>query len=780
MDAPTLINGLLGLAPQVRESTSHLHLTRTPSPKVVVFTHGQDQPAAEGDLSTQASLVDQLSVLATSRLLGGLELEELTEPGQRTLRVQAWSTTAKERSTWLERMQLLGRYAPAAELLALAGAHRAAEARQVKAWEEVLAAVRRADDAGVPKVSIATLAATTRPTVLRAVQTEPAAPVVVDDPSDDGYWSKCAPAAAPAPTPAPIGPPAQGVHLQPREGASGTPTSGAARQTRARRAHSRFDAIAVVVDTDVLYLPDGTTHPWQARHLGDLAMLASTHRLGHGGGTYAPERGEIWLTAGALTRLGLPVDVDWDRVGTREERVSAMREVFDQVSTDPFVTEAVSAGWKVGVSDRFEPRTLLTHPEHLRAGAVINVLPWSEYRGIELLVKGMDGDDLEIPAEPAVLAQRLQEFCDHLGVSYRVSPGNTCLDLVDATRRPRDPDEPLGKNMAVKFQVPAELPGFKRPGGDTTGRYFPFIAQPISWWRSHESLNETERSMRYVHAYDHSAHFLGIWGSTHFGVEGLVHRTGDDARWDGTERAGYYLISGHEWANWTLFDPVEAGGVPLGDGRWWVTSHTLNHLRIMDPGLPADLGLTYEECWTWEHQIRYLDKAADRLSKARKNASGPVAGTVKALYAQGSGKFAEQGARSNYHLNRPDWRDHIYAASHTSIARTLMWMQDHEDWSRTSPFALAVATDAIFIASHEADPAKAWPGDPAKYQAVSGGWKPIGTALLEDWGPEYLPALGRGRRRAFPYAKALAAMSEPGWAVTPAREAEDEQQKEPS
>lgn len=279
--------------------------------------------------------------------------------------------------------------------------------------------------------------------------------------------------------------------------------------------------------------------------------------------------------------------------------------------------------------------------------------------------------------------------------------------------------------------TPAELPPWRKKSTDDR---FTGLEQDFSWWRTWDSVPASEQQLRYVHGYDRNASYLVPWRGLELGVEDLRHLTGDAAAWDGKEKPGYYLVDQWEWNSWGLPDPGSAAGAPVGKGRVWVTVHTLRQL--------AAHGITpvVHEAYVWGVRARYLEGPGTALSQARASlmsrdddAAVPVLSTVKLLYAATVGKLAERDHHPDFHLWRPDWRDHVIGATKTAILHTLTKAEE-----RSGSHPLAVDRDAIFYASDEPDPIKAWPGDPKKIGTSLGSWKPIGTGELAEWGPTHL------------------------------------------
>lgn len=490
----------------------------------------------------------------------------------------------------------------------------------------------------------------------------------------------------------------------------------------------RFVAPAAVLDGTTLYLPDGRTHAWSARHLGDLAVLAHEQtglRLGWGGGDALPDQGQLWLTADAIARLGLPARMDLpEKAFFGDELSQAITDLYEPLNTHPSLTAALVDGWELQ-QNRLDAWTRLRHPDLLPGGAFIVFAPWWRIKGVALFA----GDP-----DPATLAGRLREFASVTGVAYRVNSQATGLALIDHTRPPRrDHTDPAGRTFRLVRNEEPQLPPFLLDRRDDR---FSSIEADNLWWRlwrpdtgsRRAALLPSETCLPYVHGYDRGASHLGGWHSD-LGVEGLRHHVGDDARWNGkTNQAGLWLISLWEWAEWGLPDPADALSARVEGDRVWVTTPTLAQLKLH--GITPQI----HEAWIWAKSSRYLDLAAKVIADGRNHPDPQMVQTIKDLYTRTSGKLAERRPwRTRQHLHRPDWYFTIVAQSRFAI--DLQLTKIHRE---TGSMPLAVDHDAVFYPSSDPDPISGWPGDPAKLGTGVGQWKPIGSADLPAWGPKHL------------------------------------------
>lgn len=428
-----------------------------------------------------------------------------------------------------------------------------------------------------------------------------------------------------------------------------------------------------------LYLPGQERQPFtSAAHLGSLAGLVATHRLGHGGGAALPDRGEVLILPGALERLDLPLEVARVGYGTREARNRAREEVFGQFTSLGVVQDALAEGWQLR-DDRMDVRTLITHPDTLPAGAQLTVVPWMDWQGNPLFAQGARGEAREVIADPQVLVERLQEFADRTGITWRISPGQTGIDLVDVKRPPLPAGSSDPQPQYLISGKRPDLPQFLSPGSRRQDARFAGAGEEaFSWYRPWSRLGEEEKAHRVVIAFDHGGNFRGPFTSTEIPIGDLRVHTGDEARWDGKEMPGYWMVSAPDWhaPMWNLPNPADAGGIHLGEHQGHentriVTAHMLKQLQILDEELPGTL--TYHRAWIWHDHTRYLRAVGEALSTAAKEGSPQIVATSKMVYAQMVQKFASLTyPPTQQHLRLPPARDFIVGAARTSILRTLV------------------------------------------------------------------------------------------------------------
>ncbi len=757
-DTLTLVEAVVALDGLDRERLEALTITTTPAPPMVVCypAMGCGQPISR-HLTSPAPMDAQIAELEASELLGTLNV---THNGTHEIVIQTWSTT-KESVAWRKRVSTSLLHPTHADLLRAAGQIKADTWWQAHHRQQLNEAIWRADGVvrGTTRSDLLGLAQMARSTFYSTIEAKPAdyeisfeelpfddpEPVAAAQPTTKPVEQPTEMKATVAPAPAPR---AIEPVKAPRPAAAPAVKKAPARPSAGTvRDDARFTAPAVVLDANLVYCADGTTAPWEATHLGDLAMLTQTYRLGWGGGEdRLPDLGQIWLGPDALTRLGLPISLDVaDTIVDQDVWARKVKEAFKQISASPVFTLAAEAGWEFSTVHAW---TRVWHPEHLRAGAWIVAAPWQTIGRVALTAPAPGttdaglGDNL---AAAPVLAARLREFAAATGVAYRLTPAATGLDLIDHTRPPRRDaydDRGAGRNRAALIRgVAAEVPGFLL---NTDDHRFANLEADFSWWRSWDSLPDSEKARKHVVAFDRGRSYLAPWSSLSLGLDGLQHHT-EHPTWDGKENPGYWLIdclAPGEWP-WWLPDVSKSTGARVENDRMWVTTHTLRQLDMV--GITARI----HEAYTWDNTARYLEPASKQLRHALDVAQDPaVVATVKNLYTSTVGKLGQRDHKTHYHLWRPDWRHHIIAATRTAILRGLITAQE-----TSGAIPLVVDRDTVMYAVDTDVVTQAWPGDPKKLGVGIGAWKPAYIADLATWGPTHLP--GKGLNQRFRYTRAI-------------------------
>lgn len=784
--SPTIGQALAMLSGREREQLSHLSITTA---HLTCHTRGPE-PAASGPIATEPEIAEQLQQLEQMGLVGSLHTE--TQEGITT--VTLW---ADQRQEWTERMELLKAHPHAGgDLLERAARVKLERARWQAATQSAADRASSARASGLAESTITALLQQdahrlepTKPAPSRAAEGEASTTHDAQPPTRAGFVrmplghsAPCVVCATPAthtfqgqalhqgecansltdpPQPAPARSPAPPADVETQQPTPPQPTP---RKSTKRKTstpnRTRFAAAVAAWDGDYLYLPGQERQPFtNATHLGSLAGLVATHRLGHGGGAARPDRGEVLILPAALEGLGLPQEVARSGYGAREARTRAREEIFEQFTPLGVVQDALAAGWELR-DDRMDVRTLITHPEKLPGGAQVTVVSWMEWQGNPLFTQGLGDDAREVLADPQTIVDRLQEFADRTGGAWRISPGQTGTDLVDIDRPPLPAGSEPEPGRLV-FGVRPDLPQFLAPAVRRDDSRFAKAGEEVfNWYRPWSSLGDEEKSRPFVIAFDHGGNFRGPFTSTELPTGDLRVHSGDDARWDGKEVPGYWMVSAPDWdaPMWNLPNPADAGGFILGEHEGHentriVTAHMLKQLAILDEDWPGSL--TYHRAWIWHEHTRYLRGVGEKLSTTAKEGSPEVVAASKMVYAQMVQKFASLTyPPTQKHLRLPPVRDFIVGAARTSILRTLV-----NTFTTTGISPLAVSRDTIYYALDSDDPQQAWPGDSAKYGTGPGKWKPVGIAPMEEWGPTCLPAAQPGLGNRFDYDRAMKNMT---------------------
>lgn len=789
----TLGQALASLPGRTREQLSHLTVTAGTPPRLVCHTTGPTE-AASGPLAPTPSLAEQITELAQMGIVGQLA----TETTEGSTHVTLW---ADDREAWQARMEALRAHPHAgADLLDRVAAEKLARARWDHAARSAAERAATARTGGLSEDTVARLLQdSTRDLAPLENPTPTSTPTAGETSSAEefvrmptGHDAPCvtcgmeawhtlhgrpvhkgecargliagasapesaAPAQA-APAPAPPQP-AQARRSSPtRQQRSETPpkTKGTSKKKDKRVDRSRFGAAVIAWDGQHLYLPGHDPEPFTGvSHLGQLGDLVMTYRLGHGGGEARPDFGEVLVLPTALDQLELPEEVGRVGLGSREARKRARDEIFEPFTALGVVQDALAEGWTIG-QGRMDARTLVSHPERLPGKGQITIVSWLDWIGSPFFAQDPRADR-ETLAQPQEIVERLQEWADRSGGTWKVTPGKTGTDLIDITRPPTRPGHAPTPGRLVRGERP-DLPAFLAPAARAKDSRFAGAGEEVfSWYRPWETLMDDERARLVVIAYDHGANFRGPFTSTELPTGDLQIHRGEDARWDGSETPGYWMVSsptGWDAPMWNLPDPADAGGFVIGEHQGHehtriVTAHTLKQLAILDEHLPDTL--TYHQAWIWHEHARYLREVGQALSDIARDGSPAMATAGKQVYAQMIQKLGSlESPPTQPHLRMPPFRDFIVGAARTSILRTL-----HNIFTTTGLSPLAVSRDTIFYALDEEDPRAAWPGDPGKYGTEGGKWKPVGIAPLQEWGPVCLPAPQPGSGTKLNYERAM-------------------------
>ena len=460
----------------------------------------------------------------------------------------------------------------------------------------------------------------------------------------------------------------------------------AASSTSTERA---FAAAAAVVDTHGVHLSNGerrsTPH---IRHLGDLAALGYELHLGtqvvqqsraargHTNPGVVVVAADVAEQLGITTR-GLPRD--------GAERGAAFAAAH---ADHPALRAALEDGWFVAEKVGTDLRGWTKMWREGQASVYITF--------VDLLPPSVRAGD----ADNTTIARRLGLFSQVLGTGYHLSQHATGLDLMRSLRQKRSTEFVVHNPPAPALSIgDPDLNWARRPVGD-------------------------ESSATYVHAYDRGGAHLA-------GVAGLELPVGDTVEHpNGTafdpRLPGYWYVELPDAADWRYPHPLFKGLRPRQFD--WVTTPTL--------ALAAELGYELEihRAWVWEQHARVLDPWYKRVSEARtatddeSNADLAVVRTMlKELYTRTIGMMGSRTHAEGTWTFYPERRHHIVAKARANLLRRVVQIgQSNGVWP------LAVKTDTVLYASNEADPIKAWPGDPKHLGRGLGQFKVEGTGLLVD------------------------------------------------
>lgn len=467
---------------------------------------------------------------------------------------------------------------------------------------------------------------------------------------------------------------------------------------------ARWAGPVMVADVDGLHLPGGELVPLPdpLTHLGQLADTLPAHRIGWGGDRdHLPEHGHLVISQALAAQLGLP--------GELPERDSD--DDHDTV-TLAALTGARADGWER--SDwRLRAWMRMWRPGAFGARVVLPHLQDGNLDGL------LDDDPT-----PRQIVARTSMYAQWTGMTYRISPSVTGLDLLRQLRPAG------GRAMAVVERVDAVPPAQDRNA-----------EQDIRWRRP---PTDAEARLAWVHRYDVNSQYLAATSRLELGLDvAPEHHIGDSITAD-LKRPGYWRVLVDD----DSFDPLLPNPLnrhearreyrgPSTQGRW-VTTPTL---RLLLSDLHVDAEIV--EAWTWAEHTAVLDPWYARLRDAIYTARDAVdAGTaeadvvlrtIKNAYRHGIGRLAkidQEGTRPGQSLNvlwRPDWRHPITAEAARRLYRRAAAVAAAEQ-----RWPLAIATDCLWYASDDPDPRTAAPAGLPLHPRQIGKFKPAGTAALAD------------------------------------------------
>ncbi|MET9162094.1 hypothetical protein ABZX56_30600 [Streptomyces parvulus] len=478
-------------------------------------------------------------------------------------------------------------------------------------------------------------------------------------------------------------------------------------------------AAAAVADTTGIYLPDGAVVPLPAieeLHAGRFAGLVDELELGHGGSRrgkgasrkWRPDSGQIYITAALTEALGLPVPED----GPAEERRAFLAEHVDH----PFLARARAEGWQVAKWGN-PTRIWRERDGERNASAQLIVVPH-----VALTTRFLEDDP-----EPTVLARRVQQLADTIGITYRTTAGATGHELLRATR-------PKNGRRAAPLER-AEMPPLLME------RRNMYVAKV--WDRQPTA---EERKKKFILLFDARASYLSVTSSLRAGRGRVVHL--DNPEFD-PNLPGLWFTQAPRWEHWGCFDPF--GPRRDGEGARWYQTPTLAYAH---KDLKADLEIT--EAWVWPDHYRILESWYRQLATARKTLAPSldetVSSTLKDVYTNSIGLLNSDHLRGRPEYGtedsetfRPDVQQAVLAAQQANLVRTITRVGE-----ASGMWPIAVKTDMLAYATDNPDFTTAVPG--LKMEAALGNFKPEGGALASE---VFARLQGNAQRGWFPTASAF-------------------------
>ncbi|MFE9484653.1 hypothetical protein ACFYNM_39500 [Streptomyces spororaveus] len=518
---------------------------------------------------------------------------------------------------------------------------------------------------------------------------ETAAPEEPAGPVQEAIPAEPQPVIAPVPAPRAPEPALAAVAAVPAP--SSTPAAAAAQTTKEEAmapasAHmrtpdtARFAAPAVVADTNGGHLADGklTIVPLPARveSLADLAEWGTTLSLGVERKFGMPDDAQVWIWPDLAEKLGLPAKPPAE--GTKAAK------------DHPAVTALREAGWNVG-----ELRSWMAAYRSGQRTVRLVVAGWENESTCELLTEG------EFPLDAATLAYRIGMYAYRTGMSYRLTPGVTGIDLALAFPHPKAP------RLVDNPNPPA--PARARTTEDD-----------YSWMRA---ATADELAMKYVHSYDARMMYLGSFLQVVVGT-GDPRHIADGCDFD-KKTAGYWRLDPGQWEDVLLpdlFQPV--GHRPRRDGTRWYATPTLS--------VAEELGYAIKpvEAYLYDNSTRYYETWAktlrDAITALRERGQDPDAEAVvqalKATYRETSGMLTVKGSGKLY---RPDHRHFVISLARANLTRKI------HNAAKEGRHVLAVGTDNVLYASNDPDPITAAP-TAFRIGTGLGQFGIKGTALMAD------------------------------------------------
>lgn len=509
---------------------------------------------------------------------------------------------------------------------------------------------------------------------------------------------------APGVTPAPIARPVSNSVRQPQDESAGEGPSRPART---------FSGPAAVVEHDCAWLGDGTRVPLpeRVRHLGDLVECSARWGLGSSPDKGEPDPPQLWLTPGAMARLGFPADLPRSKDGPVDHE-----GLIEATGAAPAVREAVQAGWEINASGHqaLGRWTRIRRAGTSGAAAATAWLVVTE----ALLERNLPATPEEIAQgvtlDAQTLARRLARYCDALKRPYRISSSTTGLALLKETRTGRDLAAAGTDWNALTVITEAQGPASLNNGP---------VEGDLNWSRAPMS---DERDLKYVVAYDRGGSYAASTGS-------LVLPAGRGQLLEGNfiafdkARAGYWKYQMPDTVDWRMPNPFDPRQTQPKTHLWATTPQ-------MDVAIRR---LGYEpvitQAFIFEKSGRYMDDWYKRVRDARETLDTDDADDlgarqlIKHTYTDTIGMMGSATWREGKRGYLPAWRHTILGETRMRILVTI-----HDIGTRTGRWPVFVTTDTVGYLADTPDPVAAWPGAEAKLGRGMGQFKPEGIALTAD------------------------------------------------
>lgn len=478
---------------------------------------------------------------------------------------------------------------------------------------------------------------------------------------------------------------------------------------------------AAILDTDGLWLPDGTRIPVDVpiNHVGDVAELAYTHDLGYKFTENYGEPGQIWLTERFCRTAGFNIDALVEV--NPSDRDTLLRESTAELD---FVTDAVAQGWRLGGGGRGAEQ------QAPRLGIWTRVYKPNvkeERKGVwVVLTPGMGvADDPESALKPfpilvgnpapAQLARRLQLLADALQYPLKMNPGVTALDLMVEAR-------PKGTGKDDWIQGPLAPSNYEAP-------YTINDAESDYDWSRTPTADEAE--CLYVHAYDRGGSYPAAIPGTELPIgepedypDGSVLGDADSLKlW--AKKPGMFEVEVPGQQEWLLPHVLNPRGLKFTSAKW-----------VSSARLEVALELGYEptvvqaKIWPehgrvlelWYQRIRHATLVLDTDDPDCKAARGQV----KMIRNLGIGMMGSPKIKGRAGYD-PMKRLMIVGKASANIMRLFVKIG-----TTTGRWPVAAKTDMVLYISNNPDPVAAWPGEPTKWGRGFGQYKHEGSALLAD------------------------------------------------